>query len=67
MIVYKDNNGYKAVYDNIGELQKCINKIHNSNSPIVIYDNNKKWKEVKIVTNENKLKVIGSYCNIVED
>lgn len=66
MIVYKDNNGYKAVYDNIGQMQEDVRKLHKSSNALVIYDNSKKWKDVKLIDSNNKLKLIGTYCDLWE-
>lgn len=66
MIVYKDNNGYKAVYDNIVEMQKDIRRLHNNKHTLVICDNNKKWKDVKLITDDNKLNKVGVYYDLWE-
>lgn len=66
MIVYKDNNGYKAVYDNIVEMQKDIRRLHNNKYTLVICDNNKKWKDVKLITDDNKLNKVGVYYDLWE-
>lgn len=66
MIIYKDNDGYKAVYNDMLEMQKDLQKLHKCKYPLVLCDNNEKWKEVKLVDNNNKLNKVGVYYDLWE-